>query len=393
LEICDLPVHAESKNRKILLVTNDLGPHTGGIESFILGLLSQLNGQEIVIYTSKEDGDSEFDAALGKKYGVEIIRDRARTLVPTPRVNRSVSRVMSEYGSQYIWFGAAAPLGFMAGHLRRKGATRIVALTHGHEVWWSRIWPFTIFMKAMALKIDAFGYLGDFTKSAMKKAVGDRTKFVRIAPGIAIDHFVPGDKSPELISQYELEGKLVIVCVARLVHRKGQDKLIEAMPEIVKSLPSAVLLIIGQGPYRAHLEKLVAKYHVQNSVRFIGRLPYEALPAHIQLGDIFAMPSRSRLLGLEVEGLGISYLEASACGIPVVGGMSGGAPDAVIENETGTIVNGRDRQAIALSIITLLQDSERRAAMAHRGREWAVSEWNWSLWGERFRQLLLGQEI
>jgi phosphatidylinositol alpha-1,6-mannosyltransferase len=161
----------------------------------------------------------------------------------------------------------------------------------------------------------------------------------------------------------------------------------------VKSLPSAVLLIIGQGPYRAHLEKLVAKYHVQNSVRFIGRLPYEALPAHIQLGDIFAMPSRSRLLGLEVEGLGISYLEASACGIPVVGGMSGGAPDAVIENETGTIVNGRDRQAIALSIITLLQDSERRAAMAHRGREWAVSEWNWSLWGERFRQLLLGQEI
>jgi phosphatidylinositol alpha-1,6-mannosyltransferase len=248
-------------------------------------------------------------------------------------------------------------------------------------------------MKAMADKIDAFGYLGDFTKSAMKKAVGDRTKFVRIAPGIAIDHFVPGDKSPALISQYGLQGKLVIVCVARLVRRKGQDKLIEAMPEIVKSIPNAVLLIIGQGPYRAHLEKLLAKYHLQNSVRFIGRLPYEALPAHIQLGDIFAMPSRSRHFGLEVEGLGISYLEASSCGIPVIGGASGGAPDAVLEGETGTVVDGRDRNAIASSIISLLQNPEKRAAMARRGREWAMSEWSWSLWGARFRQLLLGQEF
>jgi phosphatidylinositol alpha-1,6-mannosyltransferase len=385
-------VHVASNSRKILLVTNDLGPHAGGIESFILGLLGQMDGQEIVIYTSREDGDAEFDASLRKKFGIEVIRDRAKTLLPTPRVNRSVAQVMRQYGSQYIWFGAAAPLGFMAGHLRRKGATRIVALTHGHEVWWSRIWPFTAVMKAMARKIDAFGYLGDFTKSAMKRAVGDRTRFVRIAPGIAIDHFVPGDKSSELISQYGLEGKNVIVCVARLVHRKGQDKLIEAMPLILKSLPNTVLLIIGQGPYRAHLNKLVAKYHVEDSVRFIGRLSYEALPAHIQLGDIFAMPSRSRHFGLEVEGLGISYLEASSCGIPVVGGASGGAPDAVLEGETGTVVDGRDRQAIAKSIISLLQNPELRASMSLRGREWAMSEWSWTLWGERFRALLLGQE-
>lgn len=385
-------MHVASNPRKILLVTNDLGPHAGGIESFILGLLGQMDGKDIVIYTSSEDGHTEFDETLRKKYGVEVIRDRAKTLLPTPRVNRAVSRVMSEYGAQFIWFGAAAPLGFMAGHLRRKGATRIVALTHGHEVWWSRIWPFTLFMKAMARQIDAFGYLGNFTKSAMKRAVGDLTNFVRIAPGIAIDHFVPGDKSPELISQYGLDGKLVIVCVARLVHRKGQDKLIEAMPEILKSVPNAVLLIIGQGPYKGHLDKLVAKCQVQDSVKFVGRLSYDALPAHIQLGDIFAMPSRSRHFGLEVEGLGISYLEASSCGIPVVGGASGGAPDAVLEGETGTVVDGRDRHDIALSIISLLRNPELRASMARRGREWAVSEWSWSLWGERFRRLLLGQE-
>lgn len=381
-----------SSPRKILLVTNDLGPHAGGIESFILGLLGEMDGNQIVIYTSSEDGDKEFDQKIKAQYGVEVIRDRAKTLLPTPRVNRAVSRVMREYKSEYIWFGAAAPLGFMAGHLRRKGAKRLVALTHGHEVWWSRIWPFTLVMKAMAKQIDAFGYLGDFTKNAMKRAVGDRTEFVRIAPGISIDHFVPGDKSPELIARYGLDGKLVIVCVARLVERKGQDKLIEAMPEILREIPNAILLIVGQGPYRSHLDGLVSKFGLHESVKFVGRLSYDDLPRHIQLGDVFAMPSRSRHLGLEVEGLGIVYLEASSCGIPVIGGASGGAPDAVLEGETGTVVDGTDSHAIALAAISLLKNPELRQKMSRRGRQWAESEWSWTLWGKKFNELLLGQK-
>ena len=383
---------AVSNSRKILLVTNDLGPHAGGIESFILGLLGQMNGRDIVIYTSSEEGSNNFDQNLQEKFGVRVIRDRSKTLLPTPAVNRRISRVMQQYKSTHIWFGAAAPLGFMAGHLRKRGAQRIIALTHGHEVWWSRIWPFTLVMKAMARKIDAFGYLGEFTKSAMKKAVGDRTQFVRIAPGIEIDHFVPGEKSPDLIERYQLGGKFVIVCVARLVHRKGQDKLIQAMPQIISKIPHAKLLIIGKGPYRSHLDSLVEKYNLHNFVTFVGRLSYEELPPHIQLGDIFAMPSRSRLFGLEVEGLGISYLEASSCGLPVIAGSSGGAPDAVLENQTGIVVDGEDVNAIADAIITLYNNKELRASMSLRGRAWAESEWSWQLWGKKFTELLLGQE-
>lgn len=390
MEACDLLVDVVSKARKILLVTNDLGPHAGGIESFILGLLGELDGSQIVIYTSSQEGSEPFDEKLLSKYGVLVIRDRAKVLLPTPRVNRAISKVMKQYSSELIWFGAAAPLGWMAGHLRRNGARRIVTLTHGHEVWWSKVWPFSWIMKRIAKRMDAFGFLGDFTRKAIVRATGSSVEMVRIAPGIAVDHFVPAEKSPTLMAKYDLIGKPVIVSVGRLVHRKGQDRLIDAMPLILKELPTAVLLLIGEGPHRKELDRLVAKHQIANSVRFIGRLGYDELPAHIQLGDIFAMPSRSRFFGLEVEGLGIVYLEASSCGIPVLAGESGGAPDAVLHGETGLVVDGTKPQAIAKSIIELLNDEVGRKAMGARGRQWAVEEWNWRIWGERFNSLLSG---
>ncbi|MEN9325124.1 MAG: hypothetical protein RL414_878 [Actinomycetota bacterium] len=379
-----------SKSRKILLVTNDLGPHAGGIESFILGLLGELDGSQIVIYTSSQDGDSEFDRSLSDAHGVVVIRDRAKVLLPTPRVNRSVAHVMREYGCEYIWFGAAAPLGWMSGFLKRRGAKRVVALSHGHEVWWAKVFPFSLLMRAIGRSMDAMGYLGKFTHDAMAPALGKKIEMVRIAPGISTDHFIPGEKSSTLMKEYALLGKDVIVCVGRLVHRKGQDRLIEAMPEILTSRPNAVLVLVGEGPYKSKLVKLVHSLGIEESVRFIGRVQYSALPAHIQLGDLFAMPSRSRFFGLEVEGLGIVYLEASSCGVPVIAGASGGAPDAVLEGETGVVVNGSDVHAIADAVVNLLNKPELRRQMSERGREWASQEWNWVLWGQRFEKMLLG---
>ena len=380
------------KSRKILLVTNDLGPPTGGIESFILGLLGEMDGSQVVIYTSCEIGSEEFDKDLAQKFGVVVIRDRAKVLLPTPRINRSVAKVMKDYDARFIWFGAAAPLGWMSGHLRRSGAKRIVALTHGHEVWWSKLWPFSLVMKTMAGQIDALGYLGEFTKRAMMKAVGDSTEMVRIAPGISIDHFTPGPKSADLAKELGVENKELVLCVGRLVHRKGQDRLIEAMPRVLKSIPNAALLIVGEGPRRDVLEKLVAKHNLEGTVRIVGRLSYDKLPEVIRLGDVFAMPSRSRFFGLEVEGLGIVYLEASACGVPILAGASGGAPDAVLEGETGLVVDGKNTDAIADSIIKLLNDAPLRQRMSVRGRQWAAEEWNWSHWGREFTQMLLGEK-
>ena len=376
--------------REVLLVTNDLGPRAGGIETFLLGLIQELDGTQIVIYTSSQPGDLAFDSDLHKKCGVLVIRDKSKILLPTPRVNRAVRKVMQEYQSSIIWFGATAPLAWMAGHLRRNGAKRIVGITHGHEVWWSTLFPFTLIMRTIVRKMDVLTYLGDFTRNAMRPAVGAKIGMVQIAPGIFIDHFSPGAKSPELVSRYRLANKLVIVCVGRLVHRKGQDQLIAGMPKILRVIPEATLLIIGEGPYKEKLEKLTSQLNLGDCVRFIGRLSYDSLPEHLRLGDLFVMPSRSRFFGLEVEGLGIVYLEASACGLPVIAGDSGGAPDAVIEGATGVVVDGTRVNQISEAVISLLLDPALRTAMGERGREWVVNEWNWGVRGEKFKSILFG---
>ncbi len=378
-------------SRPVLLVTNDLGPRAGGIESFILGLLGELDGNQIVIFTSSQEGDISFDEELSKRYGVVVHRDKSKVLLPTPRVNRAVARVMREYSSTTIWYGAAAPLGWMSGYLHRQGALRQISLTHGHEVWWSKIFPFSALMRVIAKNLDVITYLGEFTHTALKPILNSRVRAVRIAPGISIDHFTPGNKSEELLDQLNVRGKKVIVCVGRLVHRKGQDRLIEALPEVLREVPDATLLLVGEGPRRKALEELIKKHRVSESVRFVGRVRYAELPAYLRLGDIFAMPSRSRFFGLEVEGLGIVYLEASAAGLPVIGGASGGAPDAVLDGETGLVVDGRDPAAIAQAAIALLKNPEKSAAMGRRGREWAVENWSWKLWGERFSAVLFGK--
>jgi len=377
-----------SKNRKILLVTNDLGPRVGGIESFILGLLARIEQNSVVILTSRQKNSQPFDQELLSKYGAIVIRDRSKILLPTPRVIHRAKKIMVDFNSTTIWFGAAAPLAIMAGSLRKSGAKNIVALTHGHEVWWAKLPIFRSAISKITKDVDILTYLVDFTKNAMLPAIIDKSKLVKIAPGIDVDHFSPAESDQNLIEKYRLNGRRVIVSVGRLVHRKGQDKLIEAMPEVLKRFPNAVLLLVGQGPIQSMLEKLIRHYNLENNVIFTGRIQFADLPRYIQLGEIFAMPCRDRFFGLEVEGLGIVYLEASACGIPVIVGKSGGAPDAVINNKTGLIVDGRYSSEIAEAVCKLLSDEELARKMGNEGRKWIVDNWRWEIWSNKFNKLL-----
>lgn len=160
------------------------------------------------------------------------------------------------------------------------------------------------------------------------------------------------------------------------------------MPEILSAVPNAHLLLVGEGPYRTHLEKLVQQRGLEAAVTFIGRISFKDLPMYICVGDLFAMPSRSRLLGLEVEGLGIVYLEASACGLPVLVGDSGGAPDAVLQNQTGVVVSGTNNKEIAAAVIELLQNPESSRKMGILGRQWVIDQWRWEIWSKDFEALL-----
>jgi phosphatidylinositol alpha-1,6-mannosyltransferase len=374
---------------KILCITNDFGPRAGGIETFVMGLIERLPASRVIVYTSAQDNTEPYDRKWLEDFGVEVVRDKAKILLPTPGVAYCVNALVRERNISTVFFGAAAPLGLLSKGLRRAGAKHIVALTHGHEVWWSKVWPFTLAMKIISRQVNHLTYLGEFTRSAIAQSISKTAgqSMVKIAPGIDTDHFSPQDAT-HLRSELGLVHKKVIVSVGRLVHRKGQDVLIEAMPTIIEQVPQAHLLMIGEGPYRSYLETRVKSLGIQESVTFIGRIQYADLPEYICVGDIFVMPSRSRLAGLEVEGLGIVYLEASACGLPVIAGNSGGAPDAVLHGETGLVVDGTCKADVAAATVELLLDSKRSKAMGARGREWIIQEWRWEIWSERFTKLL-----
>jgi phosphatidyl-myo-inositol dimannoside synthase len=378
-----------NKEPKILLITNDLGPRAGGIESFILGLLKRLPHNSVIVYTSSQPKSESFDKDLFDKYGVIVIRDRSKILLPTPRVTKRAVKLMREFDTKIIWFGAAAPLALMAAPLRKNGATRLIALTHGHEVWWAKLPIFGQLLGKISRDVDVLTYLGEYTKNAIKKVVSDQSKLIKMAPGIDVEHFQPSEESDDLIHRLNISNRPVIVSVGRLVHRKGQDKLIIAMAQVIKDFPTAVLLLVGEGPIKYMLQKLVQHHSLEKNVIFAGRVQLNELPRYIQLGQIFAMPARDRFFGLEVEGLGIVYLEASACGLPVIVGNSGGAPDAVISEKTGLIVDGTSPDRIANSIKSLLQHPEVAKRYGAAGREWVVNEWRWEIWSKRFNALLL----
>jgi len=376
-------------SNQLLCVTNDFGPRAGGIETFVIGLIERRPFGSTIVYTSAQDASAEYDARWLKDFGVTVIRDKSKILLPTPRVARALRKLIKKEGIEVAAFGAAAPLGLLSASMKKAGVKRTVALTHGHEVWWAKVFPFNLFMRRIGATVDSLTYLGEFTRTAISAALSKEAAhaMVKIAPGIDVDHFRPVDAA-SLRAELGLTNKKVIVSVGRLVHRKGQDHLVESMPAILKVHPDAHLLLVGKGPYLEHLAKLVAKNGLQDSVSFIGRIQYAELPAYICCGDIFAMPSRSRLMGLEVEGLGIVYLEASACGLPVIAGKSGGAPDAVIDGTTGLVVDGTNNDEIAQAAIALLSDPSKAQQMGAAGRQWITDEWRWEIWAQKFESLL-----
>jgi phosphatidylinositol alpha-1,6-mannosyltransferase len=264
-----------------------------------------------------------------------------------------------------------------------------VALSHGHEVWWAKIPIFKQLLRKIIKDVDYLGYLGNFTKNEIIKVSNEPNKLIQIAPGIDTNHFMPRTASAKLIAKYRLEDRRIIICVARLVHRKGQDQLIQAMPKILESHPDAILLLVGVGPIKQMLENSARQLRITHKIVFAGRVSHDELPDYLAISEIFAMPVRSRFSGLEVEGLGIVYLEASACAKPVVVGNSGGAADAVIDGVTGLLVNSSKVDEISNAICKLLDDPIKGKQMGEAGRDWVLANWQMSNWSKKFNKLLL----
>ncbi|WNM34585.1 glycosyltransferase family 4 protein [Streptomyces sp. Li-HN-5-11] len=379
--------------RKTLVVTNDFPPRPGGIQAFLHNMALRLDPERLVVYAStwsRTREGVEATAAFDAEQPFTVVRDRTTMLLPTPQTTHRAVGLLRKHGCTAVWFGAAAPLGLMAPALRQAGAERLVATTHGHEAGWAQLPAARGVLRRIGESTDTITYLGEYTRSRIASALtlAAALRMAQLPPGVDEKTFHPGSGGHEVRDRLGLTDRPVVVCVSRLVPRKGQDTLIQAMPRILAAEPETVLLLVGGGPYEKELRRLARETSVAGSVRFTGEVPWSELPAYYGAGDVFAMPCRTRRGGLDVEGLGIVYLEASATGLPVVAGDSGGAPDAVLDGETGWVVRGGSPEEAADRVVALLGDAGLRHRMGERGRRWVEEKWRWDLLADRLKELL-----
>ncbi|GLZ53325.1 glycosyltransferase family 4 protein [Actinomycetospora sp. NBRC 106378] len=378
---------------RILLVTNDFPPRPGGIQSYLHELAVRLRPGALTVLASTWPDAADTDgrcAAFDAAQPFAVHRMPTTMMLPTPdAVRRAVELVP---GHETVWFGAAAPLGLMAPALRRAGVRRVLASTHGHEVGWSMLPASRQLLHRIGREADVVTTVSRYTRARIASALGPDAALEPLPSGIDTTRFRPDTGArAEIRRRYGLGERPVVGIVSRLVRRKGQDVLIRALPAIRRRVPGAALLIAGDGPDRDRLRRLAHRSGVEDDVVFTGPLAHDEIPAHHAALDVFALPCRTLGRGLDVEGLGIVLLEASASGVPVVAGRSGGAPETVRGGppgtRTGRLTDGRDPGDVAEVVADLLADPDAAASAGAAGRRWMQAEWTWSSRARRLEAL------
>ena len=341
-----------------LVVTNDFPPRIGGIEAFVAEACRFLDG-DVAVLTSTAPGSAPWDAEAG----FPILR-LPGPLLPTPAVGRAAVQLMRRTGADRVLFGAAAPLALLAPTLRAAGATRIVALTHGHETWWATLPGSRRLLRRIGDEVDVLTTISDYVSARIAAALSPagRTKLLRLPPPVDLDLFQP---APEPSGPPQR-----VIAVGRMVRRKGFDTLLQAWGLLGSQLPlfsPRELVLVGGGPERARLHRQVGRAGLSDVV-FTGPLDRGGVLAELRRSDVFALPFRSRLGGLDPEGLGLATLEAAACGLPVVVGRSGGAPETVLPGRTGYLVDPDDPYELASRLVDLLGDPEHGRRLGAAGR-------------------------
>lgn len=364
-----------------LIITNDFPPHIGGIESFVSEVCTLLN-HDVVVYASGSPGV----AASDQDRGFPVIRD-GPLLLPTPRVAARAVGLLRTSGATRVIFGAAAPLGLLAPSLRRAGATRILGLTHGHETWWALVPVARSMLRRIGDGCDHLTTISAYTERRIAKALSPsaRRRLLRLSPPVDTELFQPSEGGVS-------SSGARCVTVARLIRQKGLGTLLRAWRTVMDS-PAAggrprELIVIGDGPLRTRLERTIHELRLSGSVRLLGALPRPGVITYLQQSDVFALPVRTRLGGLNPEGLGLAALEAAACGLPVVVGDSGGAPETIRDGDTGFVVPSHDHQLLAEKISLLLDNPSLARDMGARGRRYVTAQFSAAVAGVQLRNAL-----
>lgn len=369
----------------LLLLTNDFPPRAGGIQQYCYNLVSRLDPGSVTVYAPDWPGAAGFDAAQPFR----VVRHPTSRILPTGDVARRVTRLIREVRPDVVCFGASFPLGLLAGRITRATGVPCMGFSHGVEVAVGRVPLARRLLTRVAADLRLITAVSRWSAERLERGVRGRCPVELLPSGVATDLYHPGVDGSAIRARHGLGDAPVCVCISRLVPRKGQDRLIQAWPAVVARLPDAQLLIVGGGPYQRRLRRLAAASPAAGRIHLTGEVPWEELPAHYAAGDVFAMPCRTRWLGLDLEALGAVFLEAAATGLPVVAGNSGGAPETVIDGETGTVVDGRRAAPVGEAVAALLADLPRARAMGQAGRRFVEAHYAWDAVVARFEKLLV----
>lgn len=367
---------------RVVWLTNDLPPRTGGIQQFVGNLLQRVHPSSTVVVGPADEAGAAYDPAQPYR----VVRADGAVL-PSRSIRRLVVEVARDHDAEVVCLGASWPLGELAPRLRSELGVPIVALSHGLEAGLARA-GLGVLVRRATRGLAALTTISDWAEEGLRPHVR-AVRVERVPPGVDVDRFRPDVDGSAFRRRFGIPLDAPVVgCVSRLVARKGQDVLLEAWPRVRAAHPDAWLVLVGEGPAERTLRRQVARTGTDPHVVLTGPIAWDDLPAAYAALDVFAMPCRTRLAGTDVEGLGIVYLEAAASGVPAIAGRSGGAPEAVLDGRTGSIVDGRDRDALVAALDGWLDDAGARERAGEEGRRWAVERWSWDAIAARFASLL-----
>ena len=372
---------------KVLMISPDFTPNPGGIAVFLHHLCLQLTrlGHRVDILTPAREGDGETDARQPYRVYRYKCHRQFSSIVPIGRT------LVLHYIHCYdvVFLGTFMTThGLGAWFLCNLRGVPYVILCHGNDLGYAIRAGIDVPVARLLLR-DAALVLGNsrFTAGRIRD-VGYTGSVEVLNPGVDLARFHTRVETTKVRQQLRLDNRRVLLTTARLTRRKNVDTVLHALPRVIAQVPELVYLIVGDGEEKDRLERLTATLELEAHVRFLGHVENDVLSPLYNVAEVFILPSFQCSDGKDYEGFGIALAEASACGLPAIAGLAGGSPEAVIEGETGLLVDPHDKDAIAKVIIRLMHNKKLARQLGQAGRKRIERELDWESVGQRLEGYL-----
>ena len=373
-----------SAEPSLLLVTDKFAPHAGGTAVIYTQWAERLPADRLRVLTTEFPGWREYDA--DRLYSIQRVPftdiPKLRWPLVWWRLYRAAFRQAPRLENPVVHCGHVLETGFIGYQLKRKYGIPFVVHTYAEELTGYGRKPLARrWMQRILAAADGITAIAGYARDLLAELDVDPARVIIQPPAADTERYRPDLDGSRLRAELGLGDRPTLITVARLLRRKGVDVTLEALARLRVEFPDLAYVVVGDGPELPRLREIARSLQVEDAVRFVGRVPHEATPEHYAAADIFIHPNRQTGEG-DVEGFGIVFLEAGACGLPVVGGNSGGTPDAIRHGVTGYLVDGTSPAAVARAIEPLLRDADLRRRMGQAGREWS-RQFTWERAAER----------